>query len=165
MDVSAINNENYGKLNSVFYTFNTTSRAYSLPDVGDGIKIKMGMAEQGKASIKGCQAVLAHELLHAIGFQHKDGGLIKTRPKYYNNADQTCFNRDDIHGMDVVYKHDSKYKIHGYVGEAGVYQKAEAYIINKHNDLVYQTPVDRNGYYEFRLRRKLFNDDMFRLLS
>lgn len=147
------------KLNTIVYHQNGQSISYALAKGVDGIKIKMGIAPQGETTIEGAQAVLAHEMLHGLGFNHKDVGWVKTRPKYYK---LDVFNPDDVHGLDVVYNYDGKYKISGYFDQAREYPGAEVYIISKSGDLCYQTPVDIDGFYEFRLRRK--PRDVIRLL-
>lgn len=145
--------------NSIVYTPHSGSMAFALPDAGNALRIKMFVAPDGTVDTEGCISTLFHEILHAVGFQHKDAGVIKGyRPKYY----QPSLNNDDIHGLDVVYGHDTKYKINCNLDTRGEFKLADAYIINDNGKLCYQSPVDKYGYAEFRLRKKF--GDTFRLL-
>jgi hypothetical protein len=112
------------------------------------IAIRMGIVETSEA--KGLLEVLKHEFIHALGFCHKSDNF-GIRREFYDKKE---FNRDDVHGLDVVYNYASKIMIFGHLKSINNYDVAEAYIMNATNELVYQSPIDSTGYFEFRLRKK-----------
>lgn len=142
---------------TIVYEPGHISQAYASNN--GGLRIWMGMA--GKPAVSGCRATLLHEVLHNIGFTHKVEGIIKDyRPAYYSG---TTLNVDDIHGIDVVYNHPSKYVISGILQNRSDYVESEVYLINSKGRLRYQAPVDSSGYFEFRIRNK-FYENSFSLL-
>lgn len=117
-----------------------------------------------------------HEFLHGMGFAHTFGentGLSYTgMPMVYGIADNgycseiKAFETNEINnrpgstenclaGLDYLYE-NGDYRVVRIVGYAGdCYQDfdANAYIVSATtNEIWYETPIDKNGYYEFNLR-------------
>lgn len=141
---------------TIVYEPNHRSMGYA--NNSGGLKIWMNMAD--KAAIDGSRATLLHEILHNIGFRHKRDGIIKHHRPAYDLS--ITLDRDDIHGIDVVYKYPSKYIISGILQDRNDYACSEVYLVNDKGRLKYQSPVDSLGYFEFRLRDK-FDGDRFSL--
>lgn len=131
----------------IVYGYHTGSRAYikqSSP------RIIMGYWED--ADSKGRQDTLIHELLHALGFGHKGTIIDNHRPAY----DTEEFNKDDLHGLYTVYDIDTKYRRIGYIGlDASTFKDRQAFLMDKTGRLKYQSPIDKNGHFEFRSNSKL----------
>lgn len=139
---------------TVLYEYHKGSQAWVFQSE---IMIRMGLWEG--AETQGRIHTLNHEILHSVGFAHKSDGLIKRHSPLYDSAQKPEFNDDDIHGLDVVYQYPSKYIIKGKLSDIGKYKEAEAYLVNKRKNLKYQSPIDKNGYFEFRLRKKMAGNE------
>jgi len=123
---------------------------------------------------------LVHEMLHCLGIGHKftsktvftgrqvskwtiEKDLIAIDGQPANISD------DSIHGLDVIYKTDTKFRASGTIRDREKFNHAEAFLFKWHKDIdkremLYQTLVDSTGYFEFRLRHKENIKNGFKIL-
>lgn len=104
--------------------------------------------------------VIRHELLHCLGFSHKDNNIksLKTTPVINGFKNKGEFSEDSVHGLKTVYNIPTKYNITGRIFEFAryYYDYIEAFLVNwKTKELLYQSPVDSKGDFEFRLDKPI----------
>lgn len=131
------------------------SAPFSQTQVGMKISIGENVANDG------VDGIIKHEMEHVLGFAHKEsvfGDYLDWR-----DADFVCKPErpgglpfDTLHGLDTVYNVYPDYLVCGRVRGYDLRQHAQAYLIDVRTEKpLYQTPIDKVGYYEFRLRRYL----------
>jgi len=97
---------------------------------------------------------IRHEMAHALGFDHKDDNYKGiTKQVVINGFDNLGeFTADTIHGIKTVYDIESKYIINGNIKDTNGLENLQVFIYNaKTKEILYQSPVDSTGYFEFRL--------------
>jgi len=96
---------------------------------------------------------IRHEMTHALGFAHKDDdykGIVK-QSVIAGMDGLGEFSADTIHGIKTIYDIESKYIINGKIAING-FEKAQIFIYDsKKKNILYQSPIDAKGYFEFRL--------------
>ena len=110
--------------------------------------------------------VIRHELLHCLGFGHKDDNIksLKTSPVINGLHNKGEFSEDSIHGLKTIYNIPTKYEVSGRVVDFNLYSYdyIEAFIVNwKNKELCYQSPVDSLGDFEFRLDKPIKQFKLF----
>lgn len=110
--------------------------------------------------------VLRHELLHCLGFAHKDDNIksLKTAPVITGIKNKGEFSEDSTHGLKTIYNIATKYKITGRIFDFNIYSYdyIEAFIVNwKTKELCYQSPVDSKGEFEFSLDKPVKHFKLF----
>lgn len=124
-------------------------QSMAIPSSTNGLAIRMGL--MSGASIKGYIGVLHHEILHNLGFAHKDVLIGEDNHRF---ASRHTLSNDDISGIDVKYKNPSSRIISGNIETRVFFDQMMAYLVNPDGVLCYQSPVWTEGSYEFRLRNK-----------
>lgn len=123
---------------------------------------------------------LVHEMLHCLGIGHKFTSKTvftgKQVSKWIIEKDVVAtedgivgISKDSVHGVDVIYKTDTKFKVSGTIQDREKFSHAEAFLFKWHKDrdkreMLYQTTIDSTGYYEFRLRSKEDVSNGFKIL-
>lgn len=92
------------------------------------------------------QDTLKHEIIHGLGFGHKKQ-LVDTSMPY----DRGELNKDDIHGINTIYGNVVDRKLISYIfNDMSEYDDRQVFLV-RNKKLLYQSPIDINGYYEFNL--------------
>lgn len=123
---------------------------------------------------------LVHEMLHCLGIGHKFTSKTvftgKQVSKWIIEKDVVAaegesirISDDSVHGVDVIYGVDTKFRVSGTVRDREKYNHAEAFLFKWHKDIdkremLYQTLVDSTGHFEFRLRHKENVKNGFKIL-
>lgn len=141
----------------IAYQYHGQSKAYMKQS---SPRIIMGYWED--ADYSGRQHTLLHEMIHALGFGHKGTIIDNHRPAY----DIGELNKDDIHGLYTVYDIDAKYRRQGTIGlDTSTFKDRQAFLIDKTGRLKYQSPIDKNGHFEFRSNSKLSDKKILYILT
>lgn len=101
--------------------------------------------------------VARHEMTHALGFAHKGNMFDENTNKMpFVTGINGEMTEDTVHGFDIVYGKDTNFKILGKVADKTKYEQGQAFLVDwGRKELVFQSPIDPNGYFEFRLRKRI----------
>ncbi len=138
-------------INAVVYYYNYKWGGLSAPFSKTEFGIKLDLINNARKEwFIGC---LRHEMTHALGFAHKDDdykGILK-QPVINGLDGLGEFSADTIHGIKTIYDMESKFTVNGKVDMNG-FEEAQIFIYNsKTKNILYQSPIDAKGYWEFRL--------------
>lgn len=144
-------------INAIVYYFNYKWGGLSAPFSKTEFGIKVDLINNTRKEwFIGC---IRHEMTHALGFAHKDDdfkGIIKQ--PVINGIDRLGeFSDDTIHGIKTIYNVESKFIINGKLDEdiRGI-ERLQIFIYNaKTKDIMYQSPIDSDGYFEFRIDKEI----------
>lgn len=145
-------------INAITYFWNYKWGGFAGPMSKSEFGIKADLIHKGRR--EWYIGVLRHELLHCLGFTHKDNNIksLKTTSIITGTENKGEFSLDSIHGLKTIYNIQTKYKITGGILNFNMYSYdyIEAFIVNwETKELYYQSPVDINGDFEFRLDKPI----------
>lgn len=140
-------------INAVVYYGNVSWGGLSAPFSKSEFGIKLNLLS--KIRKEWYIGSLRHELTHTLGFTHKDVDFQGLKDQIVLNGFDGLgeFSADTIHGIKTVYNEESKFVINGKLCEdiRGI-EKLQIFIYNaKTKNIMYQSPIDSDGYFEFRL--------------
>lgn len=142
-------------INAIVYYFNYKWGGLSAPFSRTEFGIKVDLVNNTRKEwFIGC---LRHEMTHALGFAHKDDDFKGiTKQSVINGLNGLGeFSSDTIHGIKTIYDVESKFVINGEVDMDG-FDGAQIFIYDsKTKNILYQSPIDARGYFEFRLDYKI----------
>lgn len=140
-------------INAVVYYFNYKWGGLSAPFSRNEFGIKVDLVNNiRKEWFIGC---LRHEMTHALGFAHKDDDFNGIKSQLIINGLDGLgeFSADTIHGIKTLYDVPSKFVINGTIKDHNKeIENQQVFIYDSRNKgVLYQSPVDGNGYFEFRI--------------
>lgn len=138
-------------INAIVYYFNYKWGGLSAPFSKNEFGIKIDLVNNVKKEwFVGC---IRHEMTHALGFAHKDDDFKGLKGQIVINGFDGLgeFSADTIHGIKAVYDIESKFVINGQTDTVGT-ENAQIFIYDaKTKNILYQSPIDNTGYFEFRI--------------
>lgn len=141
-------------VNAITYFWKPTTGGLAAPMSQKGFGIEAYLGDRiGKDWYIG---VLRHEFTHCMNFTHKDiyfKGL-SHQPVISGLDGKGEFTADTLHGFKTLYGVDSKFKIIGIVEDFNEknYEYIEVFVTDrKTKEILYQSPIDWDGYFEFRI--------------
>lgn len=110
------------------------------------------------------KSVVAHELLHSLGFNHPvERNTYLKNEGFFSGKRYYIYNDDEIHGIDTLYSIETEgnIKVGAYLEDNKLPPytlRWEAFLYDlEANSLMYQSPIDRTGYAEFTIREDFNN--------
>ena len=139
-------------VNAMVYYSNTQWGGLSAPFSENEFGIKLALINNVRK--EWFIGSIRHEMGHALGFAHKDDDYKEIKDQVVINGLDNLgeFSADTIHGIKTVYDIESKYIINGNIKDTNGLENLQVFIYNaKTKEILYQSPVDSTGYFEFRL--------------
>lgn len=139
-------------INAIVYYSNVSWGGLSAPFSKSEFGIKLNLIS--KIHKEWFLSSLRHEMTHALGFAHKDIDFQGLKGQIVINGLDGLgeFTADTIHGIKTVYNIDSKFIINGNITNINSLENSQIFIYNaRTKNIMYQSPIDSNGYFEFRI--------------